>query len=130
MLFMALISWWYGAGWRDQVAVVGERLARVADRYSIELLAGSLFSPFRQIDAGSVRGGLDVQFRAWVDRLVSRFIGALIRSVMIIAGITAFLLSITLGVVWLAVWPLLPLLPLAGFYLMNNGWIPWGGLYV
>lgn len=126
MQFVALISWWYSAGWRDQASLVGERLARVADRYSIELLAGSLFAPFRQIDAGgTARGSLEVKLRAWLDRQISRFIGALIRSVMIVAGIIAFLLSITFGVIWLVIWPFIPVLPVIGLVLASAEWMPW-----
>lgn len=125
MLFPELIRWWYGPGWRDQASLLGERLAGIADRYSIELLVGSLFAPFRQIDAGPVRGGLDVQVRAWLDRLVSRFIGALIRSVLVVVGIIIFVVNVALGVVWLGIWPALPLLPVVGLLLSVTGWLPW-----
>lgn len=100
-------------------------MAIVADRYSIELLVGNFFSPFRQIDAGSVRGGLDVQVRAWFDRLISRFIGALIRLVLVVIGVIMFVGHVLLGAIWLILWPCLPLAVIVGSFLSAVGWIPW-----
>ena len=97
-----------------QIGEVLERLARVNDRYSITLLLSTLFSPFRQISAGSVRGPLGVQLRAWADRLLSRFIGAGIRSVLILIGVVAACFEVIFGFLRFALWPLLPLLPLIG----------------
>lgn len=125
MLLVGLISWWYGSGWRDQLGLFGERLARVADQWSIGGLAGSLFAPFRQLDTGQVNGPLSVKFRAAIDKLIGRIIGASIRLVMIVIGIMAFLLSLLLGLIWLLIWPLLPVFPVVGFVLMVSGWLPW-----
>ena len=110
----SFLSWWYGEGWISQVKDVGSRLSRVNDRYSISLLLSTLFSPFRQISAGNVRGPLGVQLRAFFDRLLSRFIGAGIRTVLILIGLMAALIGLVVGIIKLAVWPLIPPLPLIG----------------
>lgn len=126
MLVVSLLSWWYGAGWRDQTKLVSDRLAGALDRYSISLLLRSLFSPFRQISAGSVTSGpLDARFRAWMDKLISRFIGAFVRSILIITGTILLVLEIIVGIARLILWPFLPLLPAAGFVLMALDWLPW-----
>jgi hypothetical protein len=126
MFVTSLLIWWYSAGWRDQMSLFSERLARAVDYYSIVSLLKSLFAPFRQISAGSpVSGSLDVKMRAWLDRLVSRFIGAMIRTVIIIIGIFALLFECIFGVVRLVVWPVLPILPLVGMVIAMSGWIPW-----
>lgn len=125
MLVVSLLSWWYGAGWRDQIHLVSERLAKAADRYSISLLLRSLFSPFRQISAGSVSGPLDARMRAWFDKLISRFIGAMVRTTIIIVGSVALLLSVTFGALRLIIWPVLPLIPLVGLIMTMSGWMPW-----
>jgi hypothetical protein len=125
MLVVSLLSWWYGAGWRDQTHLVSERLAAAADRYSISLLLRSLFSPFRQISAGSVSGSLDAKFRAGLDKLISRLIGAMVRTIIIIIGSMALLLGVIFGTLRLIVWPFLPLLPLVGLIMMMSGWMPW-----
>lgn len=126
MLVVSLLSWWYGAGWRDQTKLVSDRLLGAVDRYSISLLLRSLFSPFRQISAGSVTSGpLDARFRAWMDKLISRCIGAMIRSVLIITGAIMLVLEIIVGVLRLIMWPFVPILPIVGFILMSMGWLPW-----
>ena len=110
----SFISWWYGEGWIAQVKDVGDRLSRVNDRYSISLLLSTLFSPFRQISAGNVRGPLGVQMRAFFDRLLSRFIGAGIRSVLIGIGLAAAFMGLIVGIIKILIWPLLPAFPLIG----------------
>ena len=120
-MLTSFLSWWYGEGWLIQINEVKNRLSRVNDRYSISLLLSTLFSPFRQISAGSVRGPLGVQLRAWLDRLVSRFIGAGIRSVLIFIGIVAAFLEVLVGVLRLALWPLMPVMPVVGFVAMTVG---------
>ena len=121
LMLTSFLSWWYGEGWLIQINEVKNRLSRVNDRYSISLLLSTLFSPFRQISAGNVRGPLGVQLRAWLDRLVSRFIGAGIRSVLIFIGIIAAFLEVLVGVLRLALWPLMPVMPVVGFVAMTVG---------
>lgn len=127
MLLVGFISWWYGRGWRDQLSLFGQRLAKVADQWSIGSLSSSLFAPFRQLDTGRIKGPLDVQLRAMVDKLIARLIGAMVRSVVIIVGLITFILAVLVGLLWLLVWPFLPAMPLIGFILMSQGWLPWSG---
>lgn len=121
LMLGSFLSWWYGEGWLSQIGEVRERLRRVNDRYSISLLVGTLFSPFRQISAGNVRGPLGVQLRAWFDRLISRFIGAGIRSILILIGVVAIVMECLIGLTRLAGWPLVPLLPLVGLLAAFSG---------
>lgn len=102
-----------------------ERLAATADFFSIGLLLRTLFSPFRQISAGRVRGPLGVQLHAFFDRLISRLIGAMVRTAMIFTG--GFVLGFHAFIGALAVigWLLVPLVPLAGIVLASGGWMPW-----
>ncbi|HET8690149.1 MAG TPA: hypothetical protein VFL81_01820 [Candidatus Saccharimonadales bacterium] len=130
MLLVGFISWWYGLGWRDQLSLFGQRLARVADQWSIGSLSGSLFAPFRQLDTGRIKGPLGIQLRAMLDKLISRFIGAMVRSVVIVIGLLAFVLTILVGLLWLVIWPFLPVFPIIGFMLMAHGWLPWSSLHV
>ncbi len=112
MLAVSFFSWWYGLGWAKESGRVKEQLLTVADIFSIELLFMTLFAPFRQISTGKVDGPLAVIVRAWFDQLISRFIGALVRSFMIVLGIICLLVLAVVGVVRLVLWPLLPLSPL------------------
>jgi hypothetical protein len=125
MFILGILSWWYGAGWRQRVTMLREKIASTMDYFSIDLLAKTLFSPFRQISAGKVQGPLGVQMRAFADRIISRVIGGMIRSFMIIIGIAAILLYSIIGGVFVILWAAVPLLPLLGIVLFASGWVPW-----
>lgn len=126
MLFVSLLRWWYGLGWLDQLKLVRDRFDRTADFFSIELSLRTLFKPFRQIDADAVsKGPLNVVLRAMFDQMFSRVFGAVIRSIMIIIGSIAILLEAIFGGLKLAMWPLVPVLPLIALPLTLTGWIPW-----
>lgn len=125
MFIIGMLSWWYGAGWRQRVVILHERLAKTIDYFSIDLLAKTLFAPFRQISAGQVNGSLDVKMRAFFDRIISRMIGMLIRSFMILMGICAIVIHSVLGAVTVVMWAFIPLLPLVGVLFSISGWVPW-----
>jgi hypothetical protein len=125
MFIVGILSWWYGTGWRQRAARLSERLKASMDYFSIDLLIRTFFSPFRQISAGRVRGPLGVQMRAFLDRIISRLIGAMIRFVMIIVGSLAIGFHGVLGVLSLLLWAIIPVMPVIGIILFVSGWIPW-----
>lgn len=124
MFIVGLLGWWYSAGWRARAIVVRQRLARAFDFFSIDLLVKTWFAPFRQISAGKVSGPIGAQLRAWADRMISRIIGGIVRTFVIISGAVWLLVLAVIGVVELGVWLLIPLSPLAGVFLMSLGWVP------
>lgn len=107
------------------MAAVRDSLASIYDYFSLDLLLRTLFSPFRQISAGSVRGPIGVQLRALVDNLISRIIGGIVRTIVIVIGSVTLLLSCTLGLVRIVVWPLVPVLPVVFIMFALAGWVPW-----
>ena len=125
MFVVGILSWWYGAGWRQRFVMLKDRLANTMDYFSIDLLARTLFSPFRQISAGKVNGPLGVKMQAFFDRLVSRVIGAMVRFTMIIIGSCAILIHSLVGAVTLVIWAAVPFMPLVGVMLFISGWVPW-----
>ncbi|MDN5274974.1 MAG: uncharacterized protein JWP06_875 [Candidatus Saccharibacteria bacterium] len=125
MFIVGILSWWYGPGWRQRVARLGERLNASMDYFSIDLLVRTFFAPFRQISAGKVRGPLGVQMRAFLDRIISRIIGAMIRFIVIIIGSITICFHGILGMTLLVVWAIIPLMPVIGIILFATGWIPW-----
>lgn len=125
MFIVGLLGWWYGAGWRIAAIRTGERIMATVDFFSIDLLIGTLFAPFRQISAGQVRGPLGVQLHALFDRLVSRLIGAMVRSFLIIAGSIVLVCTLIIGAALLIGWALLPLMPIVGVVLSTMRWLPW-----
>lgn len=124
-MLLAFFSWWYGEGWRRQASRAAARLSSWFDYFSFDLISRTLFSPFRQISAGPVRGPIGVQFRAWVDRTVSRFIGAMVRIVVLIAGIVTIIFTALVACLQLIIWPFLPAAPIVGLIMTLAGWLPW-----
>ncbi len=120
-MFMAFFSWWYTDGWKRQLHAVFSRLAGLIDTFSVDILVRTLFSPFRQISAGPVKGPVGVQLRAVVDKLVSRFIGAIVRLAVLITGSISIVVSLLIAGIYLVVWPLLPILPLVALVLVLSG---------
>lgn len=125
MAIVGILGWWYGAGYKRALLLVRARLISLFDYFSIDLLLRTLFSPFRQISAGRVDGPLPVQLRAFGDRLVSRMVGGVVRTIVMIIGIIAILSTTLWGLLYLAFWAIVPLLPIIGLTLMLTGWIPW-----
>lgn len=125
MVIVGILTWWYTAGLRQAIRGLQARLMSMLDYFSIDILLRTLFSPFRQISAGSVDGPLPVQLRAFGDRLVSRLVGAVVRLIVMMFGIIAILLTIIAGVFYLLFWLSAPLLPLVGLIMMMIGWVPW-----
>lgn len=105
--------------------MIDERLSSTMDFFSIGLLVRTMFSLFRQDGAGSVNGPLSVKIQAMFGRLISRFIGALIRSVVLVIGLFVITFQAITGGLVLAVWAFVPMFPLVGFVLMVSGWMPW-----
>ena len=125
MFIVGLFSWWYGAGWVRCISGVRGGLASIYDYFSLDLLLRTLFSPFRQISAGGVRGPIGVQLRAMLDNLISRVIGAVVRTIVIIVGTITLLISCFLGLLRIVVWPLIPLLPVVFVIFAISRWVPW-----
>jgi len=121
---VGIISWWYGRGLQGQIGQIRDRLTATAGYFSIGQLLSTLFSPFRQISAGSVNGPIGAQLRAFFDQTVSRVIGAIVRSLTIFAGALLMAAQVVVEMFVLIVWLLLPLLPVAGLIMFVIGWVP------
>ena len=125
MAIVGIFWWWYGAGWLAATRRATERLTGLYDYFSIDLLIRTMFSPFRQISAGQVDGPINIMIRAFFDRLLSRIIGAIVRTIVMLIGLVSLALAVVLGAVYVVGWALIPLLPFAGLTLMLAGWMPW-----
>lgn len=118
---MGIFKWWYGEGWLKHLRASWLGILRTADFFSIGLLIKTLFSPFRQISAGQVSGALPVRLSAFFDRLLSRTIGGVMRSFLVIVGTVVILLRAVWTVISMAFWTLLPTTPIIGLILWQMG---------
>lgn len=125
MLIVGFLQWWYGAGWKRQFLTWKNKIAGVYDYFSIDLLLRSWFAPFRQISAGKVQGPLAIQWRAFVDKTISRFVGAFMRTMLIAIGVVSIAITTIAGTIGVLGWLLIPALPLVGFVLALAGVSLW-----
>ena len=125
MFLVGLISWWYGRGWIGQWRRMSEHFSATLEFFSIGQLLITLFSPYRQISAGTTGSGAfgDV-FRAAIDKLISRIIGAIVRFFTIIIGAVFITGEGLYAVLIMISWWLVPLMPVAGFVFFATGWVP------
>lgn len=124
-MLMAFISWWYGKGWAWRAERILDGLERSMDTFSLGLLAKTWFAPFRQIDAGGVVGGsLEVRFRKALDKLFSRFIGAFLRTIVMMVGVVWISAKAIWGMAVLILHPFLPFLPIVFVVIFTTGWVP------
>lgn len=122
---MSFISWWYGKGWSWRAEKIIDGIERSIDTFSLGLLVKTWFAPFRQIDAGVTQGGsLDVRFRRALDRLFSRFIGAFLRTIVMIIGVFYISIKAIWGMIMLVLWALMPIVPIILFMIFSIGWSP------
>lgn len=124
MFLVGILSWWYGNGWSARIQIMKRQLLSSADFFSIGLLFSTIFAPYRQISAGEVDGSLKVHLQAFLDRTISRFVGAFVRIFLIIIGLFAMIFQVILGIVVIIIWPILPIFIVIGLILMVIGWVP------
>lgn len=125
MFLVGLISWWYGRGWTQQWAHTVARFKATLDFFSVGQLMSTLFEPFRQISASpGGDGSFGAAMRGFVDKLISRLIGAFLRFFTILFGLIVMLFQAVLMGIVLIVWWVIPLLPVVGLILYAIGWIP------
>lgn len=122
---MGLLRWWYMDGWLEQLQKIRNSFARMADRFSIGLLIQTLFSPFRQISTDEQGRDIGSKLAVFVDKLISRVIGGIMRTTMILVGSVTLCLLAVLSIVRLLIWPLLPVAPIVGLILMSIVGAPW-----
>jgi len=124
MFLVGILSWWYGRGWVGRVGMINRRLRSSIDTFSIGLLFRTLFNPFRQISADATGKSFSEKIRALFDKLLSRVIGFIVRSFMIVFGLLFMLLQTIFGVFILIAWLAIPLLPIIGLIVTVIGWVP------
>jgi hypothetical protein len=122
MFIWLCLRWWYGAGWvyAWRRGII-ERLEWCEGTFSMTTLVRTWFSPYKQTYTGKVRGSLEMHLRAAVDGFISRIIGFLVRTALLIAGAASCVFVLITGFLWLAAWPFIPMLPVIGIVLFVMG---------
>lgn len=125
MFLVGLISWWYGRGWLGQWKRIAERFMTTLEFFSIGQLVSTLFAPFRQISANQGSdGSFGGAFRAFIDQLISRIIGSIVRFFTILFGLIVIILQAIYETLIMIAWWFVPLLPVVGGIMLAIGWVP------
>lgn len=125
MFLVGIFQWWYSNGLLQYIRQSFLGVLRTADFFSVGLLLKTLFNPFRQISAAPVGGDLSLQLSAFFDKMFSRVIGVVVRSMVIIIGILMILLRFLWMIVGIIMWLALPLMPFIGIILWQLGVSVW-----
>jgi hypothetical protein len=111
MFIVFALQWWYGAGWLRQWQKIIQRANSVGEAYSGKTLLKTLFSPWKRITAlNTPNPTLQQRIQSVVDNLVSRFVGAVVRTFTLLAALVSLVVIILLGIALAVIWPLIPLL--------------------
>ena len=122
MFLVGLASWWYSGGLKRQFKLLISRAESALDFFSIQSLASTWVDPYKQISAEYNKTvSLPEQLRAMLDQLISRAIGTVIRTFMIIFGLLLIGLQFLFGLLIIIFWLVLPFAPIVFLFLAFSG---------
>jgi hypothetical protein len=122
MIIIFAVRWWYSAGWQWALQrSINQRIQWCLDAFSMKALVLTWFSPFKQTYSTVKNKSLDLKVQAAVDNFISRIIGSLARTVILLAGFVCMIGAIISGLVIVLAWPFIPLLPVVAIMLTATG---------
>ena len=124
-MLISFLTWWYGKGLAWRAEKILEGIEHSIDTFSLGLLIKTWFAPFRQIDAlGVLNASIEVRIKKFFDKLFSRFIGAFLRTIIMIIGVFFISFKAIWGLIMLILWLILPVLPIILAVFFTTGWTP------
>jgi len=109
MLFFEFASWWYGRGLVLFFNKIIRAIKSIWHKLSVPSLAKTLFSPWKRISSEYGKSASEIS-RALIDNTVSRFIGFVIRTALILVALIVIVFISIIGIIILIIWPIAPLL--------------------
>ena len=118
-MFSSYVIWHYVPALRRVVEIAGNFIAFALHLFSIKEMFESLFAPWRRITEDTKQGGFLSPTMLWAvwDNILSRVLGAIARSLMIALGGIFLTLVTFVAVLFVVVWIVGPVLPVAFFFL-------------
>lgn len=107
MLIVSFLSWWYGRGWLNIIKNFSPRTKDILENFSVKQLIRTWFEPWKRI-VTYPGDSLEDKAKAWGDNLVSRAIGFVVRTGVLIGAILTLICFVIFTIIELIVWPLLP----------------------
>jgi hypothetical protein len=112
------LVWHYTRAFRDVSSFWMNIAWFVIHFFSIPLLLRTLFSPWKRVTTEHTKYGLEDLAETILFNIMSRVVGALIRSVLLIMGIVSLVVVLVAYVAFLTLWAVLPAVAL--FSLMSG----------
>jgi hypothetical protein len=114
-MFIALmLQWWYGLGWLQQWRQVAIRTKSIGGAYSGKTLLKTMFAPWKRvITSNSSNATLQQKFQSIIDNLVSRMVGAVVRTFTLLAALVSLAFVAIFSILLALIWPFLPFLSIA-----------------
>lgn len=118
MVISGFFIWWYGEGLTQSFQIILAVAEKIIDFFSLEILFKTWVAPWKNDVISAENISLGDQLKIWQLNLVSRIVGFVVRTVIIVVAILALGFGGLLGGLALACWIALPLaavlLPLLG----------------
>lgn len=119
-MFLLIVSdylvWHYSASLRQFFMLWLNFIWFVVHFFSITLLLNSLFTPFKRMTEHANKKSLEAYAEVFVVNLMSRVVGFILRSVIILVGIITLLLCFAASTISLFLWLVAPGLVVGGFF--------------
>lgn len=107
---IALFYWWYVLKPKELLAIFEKLLKKELSFFSMDLLLKTLFLPWKRDEINTDNMSLQDKGRVFLMNLVSRLVGAVVRSGTIAVGISALVATMLGAFVLMTVFLALPIL--------------------
>jgi hypothetical protein len=107
MPIILMLSWWYSRGWLANLEWIKHNLQAINRTFAIGVLLRTWFAPWKQV---YVQSTFATFFKDLVDNTVSRLIGGVIRTCILLFALLLALGAISIGLTLFIIWPVVPFL--------------------
>lgn len=112
------LSWWYGQGLVNFWSGILVMTEKVYSFFSVTILLRTIFDPWKRDEYAVENASLQTRMKIWLNNLISRAIGFVIRLFTILLGMCVVAVFFLFFLILLLAWLGLPLVVLA---LIING---------
>ena len=105
MFAVLLFSWWYSSGWSWLGGRIAAKYKLIGEALSVGILFKTFFAPWKQIQSVTT---LQNFIQSTVDNIVSRCVGMVVRTLMILAALILYLILSAFAIASFIVWPVIP----------------------
>lgn len=111
-LSLAYLIWHYSAAWGDLWRFHGNLAWFLGNFFSLELLFGTLFAPWKRLREHAKRRGDGGVVGRFIINFMTRLVGFSLRSLTILSGLASISLLCALTILTFVAWLTLPLVAL------------------